>query len=113
MGGFVEVRTSKGSVGSVSFETRQNPLNDETDYIMQKRILTTVTDSIVTEERGLEEEGEESGSATVVSDDGSNTTIRTLSVVYTKDGNGCTWTKTTTESTITTNASGWYNVSIA
>lgn len=113
MGGFIEVVTSKGSAGSVSFETRQNPLLDETDYIMQKRVLTTVTDSIVTEERGLEEEGEETGSAAVVSDDGSNTVIKTLSVVYTKDGNGCTWTKTSTASTITTTASGWYNVSIA
>jgi hypothetical protein len=103
----IVVPISKGSTSSVSTETRQHPLSESsTVFSMQMRFVTTKTDTVVTEYRGLEEMGEASATSTTTDENNFSTT----SYSWAKQGDACIYTKTKTEVTTTITRSGWFNV---
>ncbi len=102
------VQISYTSSSAVSTETRQHPLSvGATVFDMQMRFVTTVTTTTVTETRGLTEIGDDVAGASIT--DENNYTV--VSYAYTKLGDFCIYTLTTTTTKVTISRSGWFNIS--
>ena len=108
LGNSVEISRTEST--SVSTETRQHPLSEEsTVFSMQMRFVSTKTVTTVREIRGLPEIDPNVYTSSATTTDENNYSTKSYS--WTKLGEFCIYTVTETETEVTITRSGWFNIS--